>query len=194
MRFTRNPSTEKSCAWWLGLIPEYNQTQRYSIGAKVISLIPSWYDLPLTNTMKFSTWIAGRGARNRHLAECLRVSVSKCMTAFQSKSLRRCTQTSLVQMTALFRVPSVGGVVHMTANSRTVQAKDIPAFTVSLRRKVTLASSISTLPIGCLALGASLRHRHQQQQSLLWPWWNCSSNPLSLSVKILVVCCDALRS
>ena len=39
-------------------------------------------------------------------------------------------------MTVLFRAPSLGGVVHMTANGRTVNAKDIPAFTVSPGRKV----------------------------------------------------------
>lgn len=45
--------------------------------------------------------------------------------------------TPLAHIAALLRLPSVGAVVHMTAKkAKTVQAKDIPAFTVSHRWKI----------------------------------------------------------
>lgn len=76
-----------------------------------------------------------------------------------------------------------GAVVHMTAE-RGRLFKPM-TFQPSLsapdgRYSLLPASSILPLPIGCSALRASQRHRHQQQQLLLCPWWNCRSNPHSL--------------
>lgn len=84
------------------------------------------------------------------------------MAAFQNKSAWRTSQTPLAHMTALLRLPSVGAVVHMTAERdrlfrlRTFQPSlSAPDGRYSLRP----ASSILPLPIDCPALQASWREQ-----------------------------------
>lgn len=87
-------------------------------------------------------------------------------------------------MTALLRLPSVGAVVHMTAERGRLFRRR--TFQPSLsdpdgRHSLLLGSSVLPLPVGCCVLQASWRHR-------TCPRWHCrSSSVLSVLLCLLYV-------